>query len=236
MQFYANRGYAVQRCNFRGSGGYGRAFIFAAAGLNSHKMTTDILDAVDEAIKRKIADPNKVAIVGGSHGGGVVLQGLTLTPDKFACGVERFGPSNNTKSALETRARDLGPVGNAQYGRLELYPGSPEEIRALENSSPINFVQRVTKPLLIMHGGKDTAVPRSHSDEFVKVMKQLGKPVTYVLFPGEGHGFEWLPHVRISQAFSELFLKNQCLGGRAEPLGTNWGSVGLQVYEHGGLP
>jgi dipeptidyl aminopeptidase/acylaminoacyl peptidase len=93
-QWMANRGYAVLSVNFRGSTGFGKNFTNAANGEWSGKMHDDLIDAVEWAVAQKIADPHRIAIMGGSYGGYATLVGLTFTPDRFACGVDIVGPSN----------------------------------------------------------------------------------------------------------------------------------------------
>ena len=93
-QWLANRGYAVLSVNFRGSTGFGKEFIIAGNLQWGRKMHDDLIDAVDWAIAKGVTSPDKVAIMGGSYGGYATLAGLTLTPDKFACGVDIVGPSN----------------------------------------------------------------------------------------------------------------------------------------------
>ncbi|MEM7294561.1 MAG: alpha/beta fold hydrolase, partial [Pseudomonadota bacterium] len=96
VQFYANRGYAVLQINYRGSRGYGRAYLHAAEGEFAGKMHTDLLDAVDWAVQSGTADPERVAIVGGSYGGYAALVGMTMTPGVFACGIDNVGVSDLT--------------------------------------------------------------------------------------------------------------------------------------------
>ena len=93
-QLLANRGYAVLSVNYRGSTGFGKKFTNAGNKEWAGKMHDDLIDAVDWAVAEKIADPKRVAIMGGSYGGYATLVGLTFTPDKFACGVDIVGPSN----------------------------------------------------------------------------------------------------------------------------------------------
>ena len=115
-QWLANRGYAVLSVNYRGSTGFGKEFINAANGEWSGKMHDDLLDAVNWAVDQKIAQQDKVAIMGGSYGGYATLVGLTYTPDVFACGVDIVGPSSlvtllqNVPAVLgAVHARDEGP-------------------------------------------------------------------------------------------------------------------------------
>ena len=109
-QWLANRGYAVLSVNYRGSTGFGKEFINAANGEWSGKMHDDLLDAVNWAVDNKIAEKDKVAIMGGSYGGYATLVGLTFTPDVFACGVDIVGPSSlvtllqNVPAVLDARS------------------------------------------------------------------------------------------------------------------------------------
>jgi len=93
-QLLANRGYAVLSVNYRGSTGFGKNFLNAGMKEWARKMHSDLLDAVDWAVAERIADPKKVAIMGGSYGGYATLVGVAMTPDVFACGVDIVGPSN----------------------------------------------------------------------------------------------------------------------------------------------
>ena len=109
-QWLANRGYAVLSVNFRGSTGFGKAFVNAGDLEWGRKMHDDLLDAVDWAVKEGIADPARVAIMGGSYGGYATLAGLTFTPDVFCCGVDIVGPSN-----LETLLATIPPYWAAFF-------------------------------------------------------------------------------------------------------------------------
>ena len=123
-QWLANRGYAVLSVNYRGSTGFGKEFINAANGEWSGKMHDDLLDAVKWAVDKKIAEKDKVAIMGGSYGGYATLVGLTYTPDVFACGVDIVGPSSlvtllqNVPDVLDAvHAGDEGPRRRRRHGR-----------------------------------------------------------------------------------------------------------------------
>jgi dipeptidyl aminopeptidase/acylaminoacyl peptidase len=215
-QWLANRGYAVLSVNFRGSTGFGKKFINASNKEWGGKMQEDLLDAVDWAIKKRIADPERVAIMGGSYGGYATLVGLTSTPDKFACGVDIVGPSN-----LVTFLQTIPPYWQPTVELWATRVGDhrTEEGRSfLAQRSPITFVDQITKPLLIGHGTNDPRVKRNESDQIVETMQQKGIPVTYVLYPDEGHGFA-RPENRLSfYAVTEQFLSDH-LGGRSEPIG-----------------
>ena len=215
-QFLANRGYAVLSVNFRGSTGFGKKFLNAGNKEWAAKMHDDLLDAVEWAVKEKIADPKKVAIMGGSYGGYATLVGLTFTPDVFACGVDIVGPSSIV-TLLKTVPPYWAPV--VQMFKDRVGDHTTEEGRKfLDSRSPLTFVERVKKPLLIAQGAKDPRVKQTEADQFVKAMQAKKIPVTYALFPDEGHGFARPENNMAFNAVVEAFLARH-LGGRYEEIG-----------------
>lgn len=214
-QLLSNRGYAVLSVNFRGSTGFGKDFLNAANGEYAGKMHEDLIDAVDWAIEEGIADSKRIAIMGYSYGGYAVLVGLTFTPGVFACGVEFAGPSNLITD-LESIPPYLEPVIELFATRVGDH--RTEEGRAvLLQRSPLTFVDRISKPLLIAHGANDPRVKEAESAQIVKAMQEKGIPVTYLLYPDEGHGFASATNAQSFIAVAEAFLA-QCLGGRYQPM------------------
>lgn len=221
-QFLANRGYAVLQVNYRGSTGYGKAFVNAGNREWAGKMHQDLIDGVDWLVKQGVADPKRVAIAGGSYGGYATLVGLTFTPDVFACGVDIVGPSSivTLLKTIPPYWAPLKSLWNKRVGDLE----TEEEF--LKERSPLHKVNYITKPLLIGQGANDPRVKLTESDQIVDAMRKNGKPVEYVVYPDEGHGFQ-RPENRLHFfAISEQFLAKH-LGGRAEPLGEIKGHSGL---------
>ena len=227
-QWLANRGYAVLSVNFRGSTGFGKGFINAGDHEWGRKMQDDLLDAVDWAVREKIAIPDKVAIYGGSYGGYATLAGLTFTPDRFACGVDIVGPSN-----LQTLMASIPPYWKSFYEDMVRRIGDPrteEGRKLLEERSPLTYADRIKRPLLIAQGANDPRVKQAEADQIVAAMKAKKLPVTYVLYPDEGHGFA-RPQNRISfYAIAEGFL-SQCLGGQFEPIGRDFDGASVTVLE-----
>ncbi len=225
-QWLANRGYAVLSVNYRGSDGFGKKFIAAGNMEWAGKMHDDLIDAVNWAVEQKIADPAKVAIYGGSYGGYATLVGLTFTPDTFCCGVDIVGPSN-----LETLLNSIPPYWASYLDVLTRKTGDhrTEEGRAfLKSRSPITFVDRIKKPLLIAQGKHDPRVKQAESDQIVQKMQEKKIPVTYVLYPDEGHGFA-RPQNRMSfYSVAEHFLAAH-LGGRSEPFGADFKGSSITV-------
>jgi dipeptidyl aminopeptidase/acylaminoacyl peptidase len=213
-QLFANRGYAVLSVNFRGSTGFGKAFVNAGNLEWGAKMHDDLLDAVEWAIGRGIAQRDKVAIMGGSYGGYATLAGLTFTPEVFACGVDIVGPSN-LETLLETIPPYWAPLVKQFHQRMG-NPETPAGLQLLRDRSPLHKADRIVRPLLIGQGANDPRVKQSESDQIVAAMQKHGIPVTYVVFPDEGHGFARPENNIAFTAIAEAFLAS-CLGGRAEP-------------------
>jgi len=215
-QLWANRGYAVLSVNYRGSTGFGKKFANAGNREWAGKMHDDLIDAVDWAVKERIADPNKVAIVGGSYGGYATLVGLTFTPEKFACGVDEVGPSSLI-TLIENVPEYWKPEIEMFHDRVG-DPNTEEGKKFLLEHSPLSRVDDIKRPLLIGQGANDPRVNQREADQIVKAMDEKHIPVTYVLFPDEGHGFARPENEMAFSAVSEAFLAKN-LGGRFEPIG-----------------
>lgn len=214
-QWLANRGYGVLSVNFRGSTGFGKHFINAGNLQWSRTMHDDLVDAVEWAVAKGIAQADKVAIMGGSYGGYATLVGLTFTPELFACGVDIVGPSN-LETLLETIPPYWAPMVKQFHDRMG-NPNTPEGLQLLKDCSPIHKADRIVRPLLIGQGANDPRVKQSESDQIVAAMQGHGIPVTYVLFPDEGHGFARPENSIAFNAVVEGFLATN-LGGRVEEL------------------
>lgn len=215
-QMLANRGYAVLSVNFRGSTGFGKDFLNAANKQWGLAMHDDLIDATNWAIAQGITGKDQVAIMGGSYGGYATLAGLAFTPETFACGVDIVGPSN-LETLLDTIPPYWAPLVKIFHERMG-DPNTEEGLALLKAASPLYKVDQITKPLLIAQGANDPRVKQAESDQIVGAMKDAGIPVTYVLYPDEGHGFAKPTNNIAFFAIAENFLA-ECLGGRAEALG-----------------
>ncbi len=215
-QWLANRGYAVLSVNFRGSTGFGKRFVAAGDREWGGAMQRDLLDAVDWAVARGVTTRDRVAIMGSSYGGYAALAGLAFTPGEFACGIDIVGPSNlpATLAAIPPWWASYRQTFHRRVGD----PTTPAGLAMLDERSPLNSADRIVRPLLIGQGANDPRVGVAESDRIVAALKSRGTPVTYLVFPDEGHGFE-RPENRLAfLAVAENFLQ-RCLGGRAEPIG-----------------
>jgi dipeptidyl aminopeptidase/acylaminoacyl peptidase len=225
-QWYANRGYAVLQVNYRGSTGFGKAFINAGDREWAGKMHDDLIDAVNWAIAERIADRERVAICGYSYGGYASFVGATFTPEFFCCSVPVVGVTN-----LETMLANPPPYW-AAFAEQEYHrvgdPRTPEGITLLKARSPLHRADKITKPMLIGHGANDVRCKVAESDQIVAAMTEKRIPVIYVVFPDEGHGFARPENDIAFKAIMEAFLARH-LGGRVEPVGEDFEGSSHQV-------
>lgn len=229
-QWLANRGYAVMSVNFRSSTGFGKKFIGAGDKAWRTTMQYDLHDALDWAVKQGITTPDKAAIMGGSYGGYAVLANLAFYPGKFACGVDIVGPSN-LETLLKTIPPYWVPIVRQFHDRMG-NPNTPEGLAGLKEMSPLYAADKINRPLLIGQGANDPRVNKAESDQIVAAMEKANIPVTYVLFPDEGHGFAKPTNNIAFNAVAENFLA-PCLGGRAEPIGDALAKSTAQVVTGG---
>jgi len=211
-QFLANRGYAVLQPNFRGSTGYGKHFLNAGnKEWGRGAMQHDITDAVNYLIKEGISDPNKVAIAGGSYGGYATLAGLAFTPEIYAAGFDIVGPSN-----IITLLNSIPPYWAPMKKIFDVRVGDmndPEERKMLEEQSPLNYAENITKPLFVVQGANDPRVKQAESDQIIVALRNLGRDVEYMIAEDEGHGFAGLEN-RLAMFYAmEKFFADH-LGGR----------------------
>ncbi len=214
VQFFASRGYAVFQPNFRGSSGFGKTFQNAGNGQwGRGVMQDDISDGVAWLVGSGIADPGRVAIVGGSYGGFAALAGVAFTPDLYACGVCMFGASD-----LADFVRDIPDDWKPFHGDIAAKignPALPEGKRRLAWQSPANFTSQIRAPLLVYHGARDRLVRKSQADRFVGACRTSGADVDYLVSAGEGHGFTDPLDEQAVYVAIERFLSAH-IGGRTQ--------------------
>jgi dipeptidyl aminopeptidase/acylaminoacyl peptidase len=210
-QFLANRGYAVLDPNFRASTGYGKKFINAGNKEWGRKMQDDITWGIKYLVKQGIADPAKVAIMGGSYGGYATLAGLAFTPDVYACGVSIVGPSNliTLLNSIPPYWESIRTVFHKRMGD----PSTPEGEADLKKMSPLFSADKIKSPLLVVQGANDPRVKQHESDQIVVALRDRGFPVEYIVAPDEGHGFARPVNNMAMLAAAEKFLARH-LGGR----------------------
>jgi dipeptidyl aminopeptidase/acylaminoacyl peptidase len=181
VQYLVGRGYGVLAPNVRGSTGYGYTY----QSLDDvHLRMDSVADLRHAALwlrERRIADPERIAVMGGSYGGFMVLAAVTTYPDLWAAGVDIVGIAN-----FVTFLENTGPwrrrLRESEYGSLE------RDRTFLEQISPIRYVDRITAPMFVMHGANDPRVPVGEAEQIVAALRIRGVPVEYMRFEDEGHG------------------------------------------------
>jgi dipeptidyl aminopeptidase/acylaminoacyl peptidase len=216
-EFLANRGYAVLQPNFRSSTGYGKKFLNAGNKQWGDLMQDDLTWGVKHLVAEGVADPKRVAILGGSYGGYATLAGVAFTPDLYAAGVAIVAPSN-----LLTLLETIPPYWES--GRVIFHarmgdPTTPEGKKQLERQSPLNSAAKIKTPLLVVQGANDPRVKKAESEQIVIALRDRGFPVEYILAPDEGHGFQRPVNNMAMWAASEAFLAKR-IGGRFQEGGT----------------
>jgi len=189
-------------------------------------MHDDLIDAVNWSIEQKIANPEKIAIMGGSYGGYAALAGITLTPRTFACAVDIVGPSN-----LITLLETIPPYWKPEVEQFAKRVGdfrTEDGRKLLQERSPLTYADRILRPLLIGQGANDPRVKQNESDQIVKAMQAKGLPVIYVLYADEGHGFARPENSLSFYAIAEAFLAEH-LGGSYQPIGQDFVGANLTV-------
>ncbi|HEX5726772.1 MAG TPA: alpha/beta fold hydrolase [Longimicrobiaceae bacterium] len=213
-QLLANRGYAVLQPNFRGSTGYGARFLdLGNDGWGTGAMQHDLSDGVRWLVEQGIADPRRVGIMGGSYGGYATLAGVAFTPELYAAGVSIVGPSN-----LVTLLQSIPPYWAPIKRLFDLRLGSlddPADVERMKAQSPLFSATSIRAPLLVIQGANDPRVNKAESDQIVVALRDLGRPVEYVVAPDEGHGFARRENRLAMVAAIEPFLARH-LGGRQQ--------------------
>jgi len=225
LPFLSNRGYAVLQVNYRGSSGYGKAFMEAAKDEFAGKMHSDLTDAVDALVAQGLVDPQRVAISGASYGGYASLLGMTHTPGKFRCGISLVGMSD--LSALIENAPPYWDLDKLKLWHYAGNPADPTQRADLKARSPLYKADQVQGPILLMHGVHDPRVKVSQSVQMAEALRAHGKPVELVLFDKAGHGLHRWQDNLIAYRKTEDFLA-KCLGGRTG--GFDFFELGIKLF------
>lgn len=210
-QFWANRGYAVLQPNFRGSTGYGKQFVDAGNLQWGEKMQDDLTWGIKHLVAQGIVDEKRVGIIGGSYGGYATLAGVAFTPDLYRAAVAIVAPSNliTTLEIIPPYWESLRIIDKVRIGDLTTEAGRTQ----LKKQSPLNFVERIKTPLMIVHGANDPRVNKIESDQIIIAMRDKNLPVEYIVAPDEGHGFQRPVNQMAMIAAAERFFATH-LGGR----------------------
>jgi dipeptidyl aminopeptidase/acylaminoacyl peptidase len=182
IQYAANQGYMVLAPNYRGSTGYGKQFQQANLFDMGGGDLQDVLAGVDWIKQTGHLDPKKIAVMGGSYGGYLSMMSVTKAPDVWAAGVP-IVPFVNWFTEIENedpvlQQSDLATMGDVVKNNA-LY----------EDRSPINFIDQIKAPLLLLAGGHDPRCPKSETQQVVEAIKKRGGTVDSKIYENEGHGF-----------------------------------------------
>lgn len=226
-QMLAEAGYLVLQVNFRGSGGYGRAFHQAGARQWGRAMQDDVTDATRWAIAEGIADPSRICIAGGSYGGYAALMGVVREPDLYQCAVGYIGvydlPTMHSRGDVQT-------IGSGETFLREWLG----EGKMLEDASPNRLADRIKVPVFLAAGGQDERAPIAHSHMMERALKAAGVPVETLYYPTEGHGFYRPEHQREYYTRLLAFLARSLGGAVASTAGDDGGTPAPDVSAEAG--
>jgi dipeptidyl aminopeptidase/acylaminoacyl peptidase len=180
--FFTSRGYAFLDVDYRGSTGYGLSYRRAMRQRWGEVDTEDVNGAAQALVENNLADGNRLAIIGGSAGGYLVLNALVHYPGLFKAGINLFGVSNLFNLAMDTHKFE-SRYTDSMVGPL---PEAADRYRAF---SPIYHADNIRDPLAIFQGAEDVVVPPDQSRDIVSVLERNGVPHIYKEYAGEGHGF-----------------------------------------------
>ena len=185
VQFLANRGYVVLQPEYRGSGGYGKAFGDKGQGQWGRAMQDDLDDGMDWLAQQGTIDPKRVCIVGSSYGGYAALWGAIRNPERYRCAASFAGISD-----LKRQMRFWDNMSGSSSAKSEWRKTvKGEDAFDLATVSPIHAVDKLNVPLLLMHGDEDQRVPYSQSKLYAEALAKAGKPHEFITLKDEGHGF-----------------------------------------------
>ncbi len=188
-ELLANRGYMVLQVNFRGSTGSGLAYQLARLQRWGLEMQDDLTDAVEWAVAQQLADPQRVAIVGGSYGGYAALMGVVKTPKLYRCAISYAG-IGDLQDLISHQSQFLGGAASAEL-QIGKFWGDRERLRA---TSPALQAERIEAPVLLAHGTADTVVPVEQSRDMAKALARAGKAHRYIEQDGGDHNLSRYSH------------------------------------------
>ncbi len=223
FQLLAARGYAVIRTDFRGAGGYGRAWMDAGDGEFGAGMIDDVVDVAEWAVEKGVAKEGALALWGWSYGGYAAFQAAARSPKTFAAGISMYGLCD-----LERFVEPMVPYGDglwfARVGDIRTSEGRA----LLRAQSPLFAVDAIEMPLFVTHGALDERVPIEQSELMVEALAARGHAVTYAVYPNEPHDYRAAASWISFWAMAEHFLREH-LGGDCEPFGDDLASGGFEV-------
>ena len=200
-------GAAIIRPNVRGSAGYGKYYMSLDNGFKREDSVKDIGALLDWVATQPDLDKNRVAVYGGSYGGYMVLASAVHYSDRLKAAVDVVGISNFVTFLENTQdyRRDLR---RAEYGD-ERIPAMREH---LQNISPLNHVDKIKVPMLVIQGHNDPRVPVTEAEQIVEALRAKGQPVWYMNALNEGHGFRKKENRDVQQQAMMMFFDKHLVG------------------------
>jgi dipeptidyl aminopeptidase/acylaminoacyl peptidase len=216
VQFLANRGYAVLRVNYRGSGGFGKAFEHSGFGAWGKDIEDDILAAIDAAMKAAPIEPDRIGLDGGSYGGYSTLMGLIRTPERFRCGVAK---SAVTDVPLMFTSSDWSQNERSREYMKKIVGDPTNALSDMEAISPDYLYRKLDRPLLVIHGAQDQRVSMEHALRLVLLLGNAKKPPQSLFLSKEGHGIvdpdaRYLAEVATDRFFATCMSPRQSSASR----------------------
>jgi dipeptidyl aminopeptidase/acylaminoacyl peptidase len=199
IQFFLHSGYTVLAPNVRGSPGYGKAYSHLDDVEKRKDSVADLAHAVHWLHEQPEVDSKRIVVYGGSYGGFMVLSAMTTYPDLWAAGIDIVGISN-LATFLENTSDYRRAHREAEYGSLAC------DRAFLERIAPINHVDQIAAPLMVIHGANDPRVPLSEAEQLVQALQARGNPVEFLVFDDEGHGLTKLKNKLVAYPAVVAFL------------------------------
>ncbi len=210
VQLLANRGYVVLQVNFRGSGGFGKAFQQAGYGKWGTLMQDDLTDATQAVIKQGIADPERVCIYGSSYGGYAALMGAVREPDLYQCAIGSMGVYNLPMMFEE------GDIQESEDGIAYLHRAVGKDIKDQKKRSPVYNVDKIKADILLVHGAKDERAPIEQAESLMEAFDEIGKSYEWLKIGNESHGYyDEKNRLKVYSKVLEFLDKN--IGKKAKP-------------------
>ncbi len=215
-QYFVSKGYTVLVPNVRGSTGYGKSWTALDSKDFGGGPLKDVVACNRWLFRNAGVQPERAAIAGGSYGGYMTLAAAAFAPTEFAAHVDYFGVSE-LKSLVEQFPAywESGmPAIYAKFGN----PNDPKDAAYLHDRSPLYFVDRIERPLLVVQGDHDVRVKKDQSDRIVEALKSRGVPVYYLVLQDEGHGFSRNESQIAAFGTTDRFLDRFLFGDTSQPV------------------